>query len=244
MMHPEHLDLWIHNLLGGPDSNAEAIFRIFLAILAGAATGIEREYRGREAGFRTNILVCAGSAMAMIVSYHVALLTLAKHGDTNITADPGRVAYGIMAGIGFLGTGAIVRLGINVRGLTTAAGLWCMAAVGLGYGLGLYTISIVATLLVVLVLWMFHYIEMLFPRHYRRRMIIRRDFSTQCLDEIAKRFQSCDYKVIDIGIDHSRGPATIDFSLLLEFETEDGYRQLERQLLQDTQLTLLSASDE
>ncbi len=66
MMHPEHLDLWIHNLLGGPDSNAEAIFRIFLAILAGAATGIEREYRGREAGFRTNILVCAGSAMAMI----------------------------------------------------------------------------------------------------------------------------------------------------------------------------------
>lgn len=238
------LDTWMSTALGGPGSAAEAIFRLVLAALAGAATGIEREYRGREAGFRTNMLVCLGSAMAMVVSYHVSLQTLHRHGDVEIVADPGRVAYGIMAGIGFLGAGAIIRVGMNIRGLTTAANVWCMAAVGLGYGLGLYTISIAATLLVVLVLWGFHYLEMLLPQHYRRRIVVRRAFDPGCLDEIAQRFKSDDYKVLDIGIDRTHGPATIDFALLLEIRKEQGYRNLERQLLQDSQLTLLSASEE
>src|SRR3982751_5325636 len=113
----------------------ETATRILLAAIFGGLIGLEREVRGRQAGFRTYILVCVGSALVMVVSIQFAAhqwTAQSANQGININIDPARIAYGVMTGIGFLGAGAIVHAqGGLVRGLTTAAALWCVAAVGL-----------------------------------------------------------------------------------------------------------------
>jgi len=123
-----------------------AILRLVAAAVLGAVIGLEREHHGRSAGFRTQLLVALGSALAMVVSLQFGQESYRGWGGLHaIRVDPARMAYGVMAGIGFLGAGAIIREGTNVRGLTTAAGLWCTAAVGLACGFGMYLVALVAT---------------------------------------------------------------------------------------------------
>lgn len=128
----------------------EAIVRLLAAGAMGSIIGLEREHRGRSAGFRTQLLVAVGAALAMLVSLHFADVYNAAEGAVRV--DPARIAYGIMGGIGFLGAGAIMRSGAGIRGLTTAASLWCTAAVGLACGFGLYVLAGVATFIVVFAL--------------------------------------------------------------------------------------------
>lgn len=242
MSHLDQIDVIIHGWFGSGAPNAEAIFRLLMAALAGGLTGLEREHRGREAGFRTNILVCMGSALAMVVSYHVSLLDLHPHGQITLTSDPARVAYGIMAGIGFLGSGAIVREGATTRGLTTAANIWCMAAVGLAMGLGLYVIGLAGVLLALLILMLFHKIEHRFARLHYRRLLIRTQWRPQCVDEVTQRFTSRDYRIADLAFDRSKDLGTVDFSIRLTFESEAAYRILERELLSDENFSLIATS--
>jgi putative Mg2+ transporter-C (MgtC) family protein len=129
-----------------------AIRLVVAAALAGLV-GLEREHRGRSAGFRTQMLVGLGSALAMIVGLHFARLYGQGQDGTLLRIDPTRVAYGVMTGIGFLGAGTIIAQGASIRGLTTAASLWCTAAVGLAAGLGLYELAVVATAMVLLILY-------------------------------------------------------------------------------------------
>src|SRR3954470_5425674 len=127
-------DSQIHNWVVQFGVPAEDFLRLVLAGAMGGVVGIEREVRGREAGFRTYLLVCVGSALVMLVSVQMAIhpwQAQSKNEGININVDPARIAYGVMTGIGFLGAGVIVHQKGAVRGLTTAAGLWCMAAVGL-----------------------------------------------------------------------------------------------------------------
>jgi len=133
-----------------PDWQFEAIVRMFAAAGLGALIGLEREHHGRSAGLRTQLLVALGAALTMIVSLHFGRV----FGDspTSIRVDPGRVAYGVMTGVGFLGAGAIIHYGPGVRGLTTAASLWCSAAIGLACGFGLFAISTAATVMVLVAL--------------------------------------------------------------------------------------------
>src|SRR5436190_12618371 len=102
---------------------AEQVIRLLLAATVGGLVGIERELRGRQAGFRTNLLVSLGSALVMIVSVSFASRKFDGDPAGSIRVDPGRIAYGVMSGIGFLGAGTIIKSGVAVRGLTTAAGL-------------------------------------------------------------------------------------------------------------------------
>src|SRR6476620_3521703 len=104
----------------------EMVLRLGLSFLVGGLVGFERERRDRPAGLRTHILVCMGSTLITLVSREIA----GGH------ADPGRVAAQIVSGIGFLGAGTIFRAGNSVRGLTTAAGLWVVAGIGMGIGTG------------------------------------------------------------------------------------------------------------
>src|SRR5262245_58973548 len=129
-------DSIIHNWLMGHGVPVEAFARLTMAAIAGGLAGLEREIRGRQAGFRTYLLVCVGSALVMIVSAAVAVHPWESHGKpgVNINVDPARIAYGVMGGIGFLGAGVIIQHKGSIRGLTTAAGLWCIAAVGLAAG--------------------------------------------------------------------------------------------------------------
>jgi putative Mg2+ transporter-C (MgtC) family protein len=134
--------------LGGWD----ALLRLFVACVLGGLIGFEREIRDREAGIRTHLLVSLGAALFTVVSaygFH-AFLT---DGGNIVRADPTRIAAQIVTGIGFLGAGAIIREGLSVRGLTTAATLWVVAAIGMACGAGYYWPAAAATVLTLLALW-------------------------------------------------------------------------------------------
>ena len=139
----------------------EAAVRLVFAALLGAVIGLEREHHGRAAGLRTHLLVTLGAAMAMLVSLHFEHVFGLAGEESSVSIDPARVAYGVMGGIGFLGAGAIIRYGIGVRGLTTAASLWCAAAIGLGAGFGMYEIAAVATAIVLFALIVLHFADRL-----------------------------------------------------------------------------------
>jgi putative Mg2+ transporter-C (MgtC) family protein len=114
------------------------ILRLVLGFIAGAIIGFERSSRHQVAGLRTHILIALGSTLLMLLSIWLPQTFTGKNGD------PGRIAAQVVSGIGFLGAGAIIRLGNNVRGLTTAASLWFVAAVGLAIGAGMFLAAAVA----------------------------------------------------------------------------------------------------
>ena len=130
----------------------EALLRLALAAVLGGLIGVERELREREAGLRTHLLVSLGSALFTISSAYGFHSFLAS-GQSVVRADPTRIAAQIVTGIGFLGAGAIIRQGLSVRGLTTAATLWVVAAVGLAAGAGYYSAAVISTALVLIALY-------------------------------------------------------------------------------------------
>ena len=130
----------------------EALLRLALAAAFGGLIGIEREFREREAGLRTHMLVSVGSALFTLNSAYGFHDFLAS-GTAVVRADPSRIAAQIVTGIGFLGAGAIIRQGLAVRGLTTAATLWVCAAIGLSAGAGYYSAALMTTLVVLFLLW-------------------------------------------------------------------------------------------
>ncbi len=155
-------------------SGYEAVVRLLLAALLGAMIGLERELHGRAAGLRTHLLVGLGSTLAMIVSLHFGEVYGPLSPDsTSIQVDPARVAYGVMAGIGFIGAGTIIRHGIGIRGLTTAASLWCTAAVGLACGFGINVIAIFATAVVVFALWGLSLLEDYLPTYRYKDVFVK-----------------------------------------------------------------------
>jgi putative Mg2+ transporter-C (MgtC) family protein len=128
------------------------LLRLSLAAVLGGAIGFERELRDREAGLRTHLLVCLGSALFTIVSAY-GFREFLTSGDQVIRADPTRIAAQIVTGIGFLGAGAIIRQGLSVRGLTTAATLWVAAAIGIAAGAGYYSGAVLGTVVTLVALW-------------------------------------------------------------------------------------------
>jgi putative Mg2+ transporter-C (MgtC) family protein len=130
----------------------EALLRIVVAAALGGAVGIERELREHDAGFRTHMLVAIGSALFTIVSAY-AFRDFLVRGGSVVRADPTRIAAQIVTGIGFLGAGAIIRQGFSVRGLTTAATLWVVAAIGMAAGAGYYGGAVLTTAVVLISLW-------------------------------------------------------------------------------------------
>jgi putative Mg2+ transporter-C (MgtC) family protein len=129
----------------------DVLARLALAATLGAAIGFERELREREAGLRTHLLVCLGSALFTIVSAY-GFREFLTSGDAVVRADPTRIAAQIVTGIGFLGAGAIIRQGLSVRGLTTAATLWVAAGIGMAAGAGYYSGAVLGTVLTLVAL--------------------------------------------------------------------------------------------
>ncbi|MBC2723630.1 MAG: MgtC/SapB family protein, partial [Desulfosporosinus sp.] len=127
-------------------SEYEIALRLFLACVFGGIVGFERERNDSPAGFRTHILVSLGSALIMILSMY------GFNDFTTLTKDPARLAAQVVSGIGFLGAGTILRDKTSIKGLTTAASLWVVAAIGLAAGAGFYFASTFVTLLVFLTL--------------------------------------------------------------------------------------------
>jgi putative Mg2+ transporter-C (MgtC) family protein len=122
----------------------EELLRLAIAAGLGGSVGCEREFRNPEAGLRTHLVVCVGSALFTLVSaygFHAFMV----NGGNLVRTDPTRIAAQIVSGIGFLGAGAIIRQGFSVRGLTTAATLWLVAAIGMACGAGYYVPALLAT---------------------------------------------------------------------------------------------------
>jgi putative Mg2+ transporter-C (MgtC) family protein len=148
----------------------DVLLRLAVAAGLGGAIGIERELREREAGFRTHLLVSVGAALFTLVSAYA--WSDFRFGG-GITFDPTRVAAQVVTGVGFLGAGAIIRQGLVVRGLTTAATLWVVAAIGMAAGAGFYWAAALATLVALFTLWPLRLIaRRLFERPHRRRLTV------------------------------------------------------------------------
>jgi len=162
------------------------VARLLLAMLLGGLVGIERQARGRAAGLRTNILVCLGSA-AVIVAFQRLSQELNIGVESAIRMDPARAAAGVITGIGFLGAGTIVKNKDFVRGLTTAASIWVVSAVGITVGLGEYVIAISLTLLVLLALYALHYIPIKADRYFTLRLKWHGDLGL--LEEVIEKLQ-------------------------------------------------------
>lgn len=135
-------------------SDAEVVLRLLLAVLLSGLVGLEREAKGRAAGFRTHILVCVGSALIMLTGLHLFSL---YRGTSEV--DPTRLAAQVVSGIGFLGAGTIIQFRDSVRGLTTAASVWAAAGIGIAVGAGFYTGAVATTAIVLLVLLMMSSLE-------------------------------------------------------------------------------------
>ena len=139
----------------------EMLLRLLAALAAGAMIGYERSYHGRPAGFRTHALVCMASSLLMLVTVYEAHWVGVAAGRVQI--DPTRMAQGIMTGIGFLGAGVIIKEGLSVRGLTTAASIWITAAIGILAGIGFYFPLVISAALTLGVLSFFRWIEARMP---------------------------------------------------------------------------------
>lgn len=130
-------------------SDLEVVLRLVLSVLLSGLVGLEREVKGRAAGFRTHILVCTGSALVMLTGIY---LSESWHGTGGV--DPTRLAAQVVSGIGFLGAGTIIQFRDSVRGLTTAASVWAAGGIGLAVGAGFYVGAVSATLIVLVVLFL------------------------------------------------------------------------------------------
>jgi len=135
-----------------PDT--QIIIRLVLSVFLGGLIGLERQLHRRTAGLRTHILVCLGSCLIMLTSLYVFDIY-----KDMVPLDPGRIAAGVITGIGFLGAGAIIREREGIKGLTTAASLWVVAGIGLAVGVGFYIAGIITTILAWVVLFFLRYME-------------------------------------------------------------------------------------
>lgn len=130
----------------------EHLLRLLVAGILGTVVGLEREYRAKAAGYRTHFLICLGSATFMLVSQYGFNAVIEKYGGqvNAMRLDPARIAAQVVSGIGFLGAGTIILQKQIVKGLTTAAGLWALAGVGLAIGAGMYFVGIAATIFILI----------------------------------------------------------------------------------------------
>jgi putative Mg2+ transporter-C (MgtC) family protein len=128
------------------------LVRLVVALVIGGAIGLEREFKGKPAGMRTNMLICVGSCLIMIISIEIARAAVR-------TSDPGRIAAQVVTGIGFLGAGTIIRSRFHIVGLTTAATIWALSGIGLAVGAGYIPLAIVTAILITITLVFIGYIE-------------------------------------------------------------------------------------
>jgi putative Mg2+ transporter-C (MgtC) family protein len=155
--------------------DVQVYVRLGLAVLLGGLIGLEREFRGRAAGLRTLIIVCLGATIIMIVSTKLPAQFYTGPGEAVVRVDPGRIAAGIVTGIGFLGAGVVIKLGDIIRGVTTAACIWFVASLGIAIGQGHYDLAVASTAIALVVLWLLHYVEAAFHSALYRSVTVKVD---------------------------------------------------------------------
>lgn len=207
--------------------------RLFYALLAGGLIGLERALHGRDAGFRTHMLVCVSSSLLMLLMTYQWQLVPKEFLDT-IRVDPSRMAQGIMTGIGFLGAGVIVKEGLSVRGLTTAASIWMTASIGIVIGLGFYFPAIITTIFTLASLSIFRWIEALLPSQKYAKFTIsflrhkehltEKDLLALITNYKIKTYSSS-YRLVDEG-------KYFEYEMVIKSKNHDNFRKLADFLLE------------
>lgn len=190
----------------------EIVIRLTLAAFFGAVIGLERERKDWAAGLRTHMMVCVGSCLIMLVSAFGFSDIL---GTANVTLDPSRIAAQVVSGIGFIGAGTILFLKQGaIRGLTTASGLWTVAAIGLATGGGMYLAALITTVIAFIILWGLKPIEKRFFDRFKQTSIrvITHD-SAKSMDIINKIFQNRSLEISDCSLTKSEEGISISFKL-------------------------------
>lgn len=205
------------------------LIRLCVAGLCGTVIGLDREYRVKDAGFRTHFLVALGSALMMIVSQYGFEDFLSSHDGLRL--DPSRIAAQVVSGIGFIGAGTIIIHRQLVRGLTTAASLWATAGIGLAAGGHMYIVAAAAT---VLTLFGLEVLSLFFGGlGGRRTMVVFSAPTRAAVDAMFNRLESRDYAVISYEVEAARTPDGIVYRATLVIRSkgaasEDGYIDLLR----------------
>jgi putative Mg2+ transporter-C (MgtC) family protein len=186
-----------------PNFEIELLARLLLAALLGGIIGAERERLNRGAGLRTHALVSTASALAMIVSAYGFTQVLSAG---RIVLDPSRVAAQVISGIGFLGAGIIIFRKNAVRGLTTAASIWAVAAIGLAAGAGLYIAALGATFIMSFILTVLKKLEKRFlPQRQINRLTIEISNAPGSVNRVSEKLKSNGLKILNMTIKHVPG---------------------------------------
>ncbi len=188
----------------------QLILRILFAAFMGGIVGLEREAHDQPAGFRTHALLSTGAALTMILS----IMLPVHYKRYVLSGDPARLAAQVVSGIGFLGAGAILRYGTNVKGLTTAASLWAIAIVGLAAGAGRYYLALSTTGILLIILEVMDWFEKLFVKHRVTRTIkIEGKLSAEDEERILELFKDTGVKVKKTSLrkDMEEGSVTISY---------------------------------
>jgi putative Mg2+ transporter-C (MgtC) family protein len=209
----------------------ELLLRILVGTVLGGAIGYERDLHGRPAGLRTHAIVALASATFMVVS--TRFLYFQHYGkDDLVTVDPSRIAASVVSGIGFLGAGAILREGITIRGLTTAAGLWLVAAIGMASGGGMYVESVFATVLGLATLTLLRRFEDRGLKITRRRLSLAVDPARASIpavvDRLVKLGATLRQEEYERQADGGQTRATFELRLPSTFELQTLVDALER----------------
>lgn len=183
--------------------DAITLGKLLLAAIFGGMIGLEREIHGRPAGFRTHLLVSLGSCLFVITSIQFHTVYGNFSGTGPVGVDPGRVAAQVVAGIGFLGAGAIIREKISVRGLTTAACLWLAAAIGVACGIGLIGISLVVTILSLISLLLLKRVEAMLQRDTYVYLRVWSENRPGQLEKIERLMQESNIVVLNASIERN-----------------------------------------
>lgn len=207
--------------------------RLLIAMLAGGIIGLERAIHGREAGFRTHTLVCVSSSLLMLLMAFQWQFIPQEYVET-IRTDPTRMAQGIMTGIGFLGAGVIIKEGLTVRGLTTAASIWMTAAIGIVIGMGFYEAALYSTLITVVTLSMFRWLESKIPSMKYAQLSVRFLRSNQYADEDSLRGLIKEHEIKSFEAGYQLGDEGKAFTYKMTLRTKDmrNFRRLAQSLME------------
>ena len=185
-------------------TSLDLLIRIFVAVLIGCVVGTEREYKNRPAGLRTHVLVCLGACMIALAE-GLFTANIDTSTSSNVTYNFGRLCAQVISGIGFLGAGTIIVTGRQeVKGMTTAAGLWASACTGLAIGAGFYECVLLAFLLISLVIRVLPYVENYIVENARNMNIYVEFNSLDDVGDILNRIKSQNVQIYDVELDHGR----------------------------------------
>jgi putative Mg2+ transporter-C (MgtC) family protein len=203
---------------------------LLIALGAGGLIGFERSYHGRPAGFRTHSLVCVASSALMLVTVYQSHWFPESFAG-RVALDPTRMAQGIMTGIGFLGAGVIFKEGLTVRGLTTAASIWITAAIGILAGIGFFFPLAVATVLTLLTLSIFRWIETKMPGHYYGHLEVRFTRASAMPEDEFRRFLAEQgFSIANLSYRYSADAQFIEYRMVVRTGRETHVKRLAESL--------------